>query len=85
MTDYLQVFAEAAVSAPRHRLSRDLPLVVISAGDQPDDVMAAHRALAESSARGRHIVASGSGHWIPFDDPELIVNAVRELIGGVRR
>jgi pimeloyl-ACP methyl ester carboxylesterase len=84
MAEYLRVFEEAAVSAPRLRLPRDLSLAVISAGDQPDDVMAAHRTLAQSSSRGRHIVASGSGHWIPFDDPDLIVETVRELISSVR-
>ena len=84
MVDYLRVFEEAAASAPRHRLFSDLPLVVISAGDQPDDVVAAHRALAESSSRGRHIVAAASGHWIPFDEPGVIVSAVRELLGSVR-
>jgi pimeloyl-ACP methyl ester carboxylesterase len=79
MSEYLRVFEEAAASAPRYQLSSELPLVVISAGDQPEAVLAAHRELAQSSSRGRHIVASGSGHWIPFDDPELIVSAVREL------
>ena len=81
MADCLRVFEEAAASAPGHHLPGDLPLIVISAGDQPDDVLAAHRKMAQSSSRGRHIVASGSGHWIPFDDPGVIVSAVREVSG----
>ena len=55
-------------------------LTVISAGDQPDDVKAEHERLALSSARGRHVVAQNSGHWVPFDQPELIVAAIREIV-----
>jgi pimeloyl-ACP methyl ester carboxylesterase len=53
---------------------------VISAGDQPDDVIDAHRRLAESSSRGRHVFAAKSGHWVPFDEPDLVVDAIRQLL-----
>ena len=32
------------------------------------------------AANLRHIVASKSGHWIHLDEPELVVEAVRDLI-----
>jgi hypothetical protein len=35
--------------------------------------------LARLSTRGRRILVSGSGHDIPSDRPESIVNAVHEL------
>lgn len=79
MADYLRVFEEAAASVPRQRLPRELPLTVITAGDQPAAVKAAHEALASSSSRGRHILAAKSGHWVPFDEPDLIIEAIREL------
>jgi pimeloyl-ACP methyl ester carboxylesterase len=59
---------------------RDVPLVVISGGDQPPDRLAAHRRLAEASAEGRHLVAAQSGHWIQFDQPGLVVDVVRGLV-----
>jgi pimeloyl-ACP methyl ester carboxylesterase len=64
----------AAVAVPP-----DIPIVVISGGDQPAEQLAAHRKLAEASNAGRHVVANRSAHWIQFDQPELIVSAVREL------
>lgn len=79
MADYLRVFEEVALSARSHQIPRDMPVVVISAGDQSNDVTAAHEQLARSSSLGRHIVASNSGHWVPFDEPDLIVDAIREL------
>jgi len=84
MADYLRVFEEAAKSAARQALPRDIALTVITAGDQPDDVTAAHERLVRASSRGRHVVAAGSGHWVPFDEPHLIVEAVREIVESVR-
>jgi hypothetical protein len=37
------------------------------------------------SSRGRHVVASKSGHWVAFDEPELVVDAIRDVVETVRR
>ena len=68
--------AIAAVTPPR-----EIPLIVISSRDQPADEVAAHRNLVERSIAGRHIIASQSAHWIQFDEPELVVDAVKGLVG----
>ena len=60
---------------------REIPVVVISSSDQPPEQIAAHRLLTERSAIGRHILATRSGHWVQFDEPSLIVSAVRDLVG----
>ncbi len=59
----------------------DIPLAVISGGDQPADVLAQHKDLARLSPLGRHIVAARSGHWIHLDEPDLVVNTIREVVG----
>jgi pimeloyl-ACP methyl ester carboxylesterase len=59
---------------------REVPVVVISGGDQPADQLALHRRLAEASVDGRHLIAARSSHWIQFDQPELVVEAVTGLI-----
>jgi pimeloyl-ACP methyl ester carboxylesterase len=58
----------------------DLPVVVISSGDQPPEQVTAQRTLAASSASGRHVIATRSGHWVQFDEPELVVGVIRELV-----
>lgn len=80
MADYLRVFEEAARSARHVDIQIDLPLVVISAADQPSDVVDAHRRIARCSSRGRHVLAADSGHWVLFDAPDVIVDAVREIL-----
>jgi pimeloyl-ACP methyl ester carboxylesterase len=57
----------------------DLPLTVITAGHNPEQ-LELHAKLARSSIYGRQIVAEHSGHMIPLDQPDLIVEAVREMV-----
>jgi pimeloyl-ACP methyl ester carboxylesterase len=58
----------------------DLPVVVISGGDQPAPQLAAQRALSDSSRAGRHVIATRSAHWVQFDEPELVIAVIRELV-----
>jgi pimeloyl-ACP methyl ester carboxylesterase len=64
----------AGCSIPPH-----IPVTVISGVQQPPDILASHAALANRSLQGKHIMASKSAHWIQFDEPELVVEAVREI------
>ena len=59
---------------------RDVPVIVISSRDQPPEQIAAHRRLAEGSVGGRHVIAARSGHWVLFDEPELVTATIRELV-----
>lgn len=60
----------------------DLPLVTISSTDPGDYRIRQQDALARLSTRGRHIVASNSGHWVPLDQPEIVIEAVADLLNG---
>jgi hypothetical protein len=44
--------------------------------------MAAHRNLAERSDAWRHVIAARSALMVQFDEPELIVSLVRQLVEG---
>jgi len=63
----------------------DLPLVTISRANLDDHTRRRQEAVARLSSRGRHIVASRGGHWVPLDDAGVIVDAIgqmhRELAG----
>jgi pimeloyl-ACP methyl ester carboxylesterase len=63
----------------------DLPVVVISSGDQPPPQLAAQRALSYNSRAGRHVIATRSAHWVQFDEPELVIAAIRELVESERK
>lgn len=58
----------------------DLPLVTISSS-HPDPIRVRRQeALARLSSQGRHIVAPDSGHWIPLDRPEVVIEAIAEMV-----
>lgn len=75
-----------------------IPVVVISHGRIDDAPMLdpqvvrlaeetfqqCQRAMVDESPRGRHIIATESGHSIPFEQPELVLNAIRELVDQAR-
>jgi hypothetical protein len=63
----------------------DLPLVTISSTNPGDYRLGQQEALARLSTRGRHLVAANSGHWIPLDEPYLVVSVIRDVAAGVQQ
>ena len=84
MADHLLALDRGGTSIAAIAPPREIPIVVISSGDQPPDWLGAHRKLAEASIDGRHIIASRSAHWVQFDEPELIVAVVKDLVESQR-
>jgi len=80
MADYLGVLQEAAAFVARLSSLPDVPVVTISSGDRLQERIQEHQDLARLSSKGRHIVARRSGHWIQFDEPELVAAAIREVV-----
>lgn len=85
MADHLAALDDLAVVVDAIRSLPDVPVVVISSHEQPPAVLERHRLLAQLSPMGRHVVSTRSGHWIPFDDPDLVIATVRDIIDRVRR
>jgi pimeloyl-ACP methyl ester carboxylesterase len=85
MAQHLTALEETAAAARRVASLADVPLVIISAGDQPSDTIATHRRLAHLSSQGRHMIATKSGHWIQFDEPDLVVVVIREMVERARQ
>ena len=84
MAGHLAAFQETADAASRIASLTDVPLTIVSAGNQPPDVLAQHRKLTHLSSRGRHVVAAESAHWIQFDEPELLVDVIRTMVAAAR-
>jgi len=63
----------------------DLPLIVLSGDHHAAPYTAWQRELALLSSRGRHLVASDSGHWIHLDHPELVTKAILEVVAAARQ
>lgn len=61
-----------------------VPLAVVSAANPHPHHIKMQEALVRSSSKSRRIVADSSGHWVPLDHPEVVVNAVRDVVTQVR-
>ena len=69
-----------------------MPLIVLSAGraDSGEPTAAAetahghatHATVAALSRRGRHFIVAQSGHHIQIEQPQQVIEAVREAVEG---
>jgi pimeloyl-ACP methyl ester carboxylesterase len=80
IADHLSALERDGASIAARTPPHDVSVVVISSGDQPPEQIAAHRMLTEGPLGGRHVIAARSGHWVQFDEPELVVAVIRELV-----
>src|SRR6185436_14494549 len=58
----------------------DLPLTVVSSARSGEQRLQADAALARRSTRGRHMLAAESGHWIPLDAPQVVIDAITKMV-----
>jgi pimeloyl-ACP methyl ester carboxylesterase len=87
-----QVSLKQVEQARRTKSFPEIPLVVLSAG-KPDfgateellqTMQNLHTDLASESSQGIHIIADRSGHLIQLDEPELVIDAIRQIVEKVR-
>jgi pimeloyl-ACP methyl ester carboxylesterase len=62
----------------------DLPLMVLSSARSGEQRLQADAAFARRSTRGRHVLAEESGHWIPLDAPQVVVDAIATMVAEIR-
>ena len=79
---------EAVYAAP---LPLNVPVIVVSAEKPPvskprqvEIFRLSHQLLAASVEDGKHIVAERSNHMIPAQRPDMVIDAVRELLGKLK-
>jgi pimeloyl-ACP methyl ester carboxylesterase len=79
LAKYLDVLPACAKEVSGSAIPPDVPVTVISGSQQSAERLSEHAAIAKNSLHGKHILAGRSGHWIQFDEPELVVKAIREI------
>ena len=81
---YLESLPASAAEAGAQVEPGNLPVIVLSAASSTPEQLKERDALARRSPHGRHIIAAKSGHWIQLDEPELVVQAIREMAELIR-
>jgi pimeloyl-ACP methyl ester carboxylesterase len=80
MAGYLEALPASAAEAIALREPAAIPIIVLSAANAPPQQLEERDQMAHRSPRGQHIIARKSGHWIQLDEPELVVEAIREMV-----
>jgi hypothetical protein len=80
MADHLAALERDGAAIAQIVSPADIPMIVISSGNQPPEQIDLQRTLADASHAGKHIVAARSSHWVQLDEPEVVSAAVQELV-----
>src|SRR5262249_60745595 len=59
---------------------KDKPIVFLSANTSPQRRRNEHAALAARLPLARHLTAANSNHWIMQAQPELVVQAIEQIL-----
>ena len=81
MAGYLESLPESAREAVA---SESFPIIVLSASNAPPEQLKERDEIIRRSPHGRHTIARKSGHWIQLDEPDLVVQAIREMAGSIK-
>ena len=84
MAEYFKALPESSEQAAALGDLPQIPVTILSAGNSTPSQRAERDAMASRSAHGKHVVVPGSGHWIHLDQPEVVINAIREMVKQVR-
>jgi pimeloyl-ACP methyl ester carboxylesterase len=70
----------------------DLPLIVLTRGRSEEDTKALeeehrrdHTSVAAMSRNGKLVVATRSGHHVQLEEPELVIQAIRDVLTATRK
>jgi pimeloyl-ACP methyl ester carboxylesterase len=80
MAAYLECLPKSAVDVVSLVIPRSIPVTVLSAGNATAQELVEREAWVGDSARGKHIRVSDSGHWIQIRRPDVVIDAIRDLV-----
>ena len=85
MARHLRSLERSAAEIARSERPLEIPLVVITAGSQPEAARLEHARMAALSSAGRQVISRPAGHWVHLDEPDVVVAAIRDVVDHCRR
>ncbi|MGH9608782.1 MAG: alpha/beta fold hydrolase [Bryobacteraceae bacterium] len=77
---YLECLPQTAHEALSMPVPPEIPMIVLSAANATEAELAERNSWVRASAEARHEAIPNTGHWIPFERPDAVVDAVEELV-----
>ncbi|MFD0710827.1 alpha/beta fold hydrolase [Paenibacillus sp. GCM10027626] len=70
----------------------DMPLIVVTGGTQPHHTpeswsywMKFQQGMAKLSSKSKHIIVEDAGHAIHVDQPDAVINVIKDMVAWVNR
>jgi pimeloyl-ACP methyl ester carboxylesterase len=79
--EFLPASAQAALAMP---VPPQVPVTILSAANATGAELEERGRWAHESGDGRHIRLERSGHWVQLEQPEVVVETVRQAIESAR-
>jgi pimeloyl-ACP methyl ester carboxylesterase len=80
LAGYLGCLRDAARYATQLPQTRGIPTIILSASTARPEELDERDSWTVGDALSKHVIVPDSGHWLHLDHPDLVVNAVRELL-----
>jgi pimeloyl-ACP methyl ester carboxylesterase len=80
MAAYLECLPESARAAREMKIPPGIAFAVLSAGTATEAELAERDSWVQQGENGTHIRVEGTGHWIQLERPDVVANAVRDII-----
>lgn len=84
MAEHLEALPACAAAGLNMSVPAAIPVTIISAGNAAGEELRERDEWAAQSERGRHFTVPGTGHWLQVERPQLIADAVREMVDRCR-
>jgi pimeloyl-ACP methyl ester carboxylesterase len=84
MAEYFKALPASAEQAVSLSDLPKIPVSILSAANSTPAQLAERDAIAGRSPQSKHIVVPASGHWIHLDQPQVVIDTIREMVELVR-
>jgi pimeloyl-ACP methyl ester carboxylesterase len=84
MAEYFKALPACSAEAAALGDLPPIPVSILSASNSTGAQRAERDAMARRSPRGKHILVPDSGHWIHLDQPEVVIEAIRDIVDSAR-
>jgi pimeloyl-ACP methyl ester carboxylesterase len=84
MAEYFKSLPASAEQAAAISNLPDIPASILSAANSTPAQLAERDAIARRSTHGKHTIVPDSGHWIHLDQPQVVIDTIREMVDLVR-
>lgn len=84
LSSYLQSLPASCAEFVSLGQPLDVPVTILSAANATPAELDDRAEIVRASSHGKHIIAGQSGHWIHLDQPELVLQAIRDMVDAAR-